>query len=71
MNYAKNYLNTRNLAAMIRESAASGKVEKAAGGLGAREKRREQVSETPDFDTVRATYMNYVQDMFKESIQNL
>lgn len=69
MNYAKNYLNTRNLAAMIRESAAEGKVEKAAGGLGAREKRREQVSETPDFDTVRATYMNYVQDMFKESIQ--
>lgn len=69
MNYAKNYLNTRSLAAMIRESAASGKVEKAAGGLGAREKRREQVSETPDFDTIRATYMNYVQDMFRDNIQ--
>lgn len=69
MNYAKNYLNTRSLAAMIRESAASGKVEKAAGGLGAREKRRDQVSETPDFDTIRATYMNTVQDMFRDSIQ--
>lgn len=69
MNYAKSYLNTRNLAAMIRESATSGKVEKAGGGLGAREKRREQLAEEPDFETIRAQYINTVQDLFKDNIQ--
>lgn len=70
MNYAKSYLKTRGLADMIRESAASGKVEKAGGGgLAARTERRQEFLEKPDFETIRATYMNVVQDMFKENIQ--
>jgi hypothetical protein len=40
MKYAKNYLNTANLADRISESVAEGKSLKAAGGLGAREERK-------------------------------
>jgi hypothetical protein len=69
MNYAKSYLNSKTLAAKIRESAATGKVEKAGGGLASREKRREDAMAAPDFETIRAGYMNMVQDMFRDNIQ--
>lgn len=66
MNYARNYLNVSSLAEKIRQSASVGKVEKAAGGLAARERRREMATEEPDFEVIRAQYMNMVQDMFGE-----
>lgn len=67
MNYARNYLNVSSLAEKIRQSASVGKVEKAAGGLAARERRREMATEEPDFEVIRAQYMNMVQDMFSEA----
>lgn len=69
MEYAKSYLNSRGIADKIRESAATGKVSKAGGGLASRETRRAEFLKEPDFAEIRATYMNNVQDMFSESIK--
>lgn len=69
MEYAKSYLNSRTLADKIRESAATGKVSKAGGGLASRETRRTEFLKEPDFEEIRASYMNSVQDMFRDSIQ--
>lgn len=69
MEYAKSYLNSRTLADKIRESATTGKVSKAGGGLASRENRRAEFLKEPDFGEIRASYMNLVQDMFRDSIQ--
>jgi hypothetical protein len=70
MNYARNYLNSRSLAATIREAAAAGNKAKPAGGLASREERRQNFLKEPDFGEIRATYMNMVQDMFRQRIQD-
>lgn len=64
MNYARGYMNVQGLAEKIRESAKTGKVAKPAGGLAAREERRKEFLEEPNFEEVRAQYLTFVQDMF-------
>ncbi len=65
MDYGKNYMNTVGLADRIRESAAAGKKEKAAGGLGAREERRvAREQQDVDFGSIRAGYLNDIRDIF-------
>jgi hypothetical protein len=64
MNYGKNYLNASNLAEEIRMGASQGKVTKVAGGLAGREETRKELTTKPDFEVVRANYMNDIVDMF-------
>lgn len=64
MNYSRSYTNTLSLADRIRESAKTGQVAKPAGGLASRETRREESLEAPDFEEIRARYLNFVQEMF-------
>jgi hypothetical protein len=69
MKYAKNYLNTANLADRISESVAEGKSLKAAGGLGAREERKKtRLEGDADFETIRAGYFNDIRNMFSDVI---
>jgi hypothetical protein len=65
MKYARNYLNVTSLADQLLESVSQGKVDKPAGGLGAREERRKAREEGDvDFDTTRANYINDIRTMF-------
>jgi len=64
MNYGKNYLNASKLAEEIRSGASQGKVTKVAGGLAGREEIRKELTTKPDFEVVRANYMNDIVDMF-------
>lgn len=67
MKYAKNYLNTVSLADQLLQATAEGRVGKAAGGLAAREQRREaRLSMDADFETVRASYINDIRNMFSD-----
>lgn len=63
MDYVQNYQNTVNIADQILDSAQSGGETRAGGGLAAREKRRELSTEVPDFNQVRAQYMNTVRNL--------
>ncbi len=66
MNYARNYLNASSLADRIREASTKGEKVTLAAGLGAREEPKRIEMEEPDFEQVRAQYMNTVRDMFKQ-----
>ncbi len=69
MKYARNYLNTASLADRIKESAAEGKSLKAAGGLGAREDRKQaRLEGEANFEETRASYFNDIRNMFADAI---
>lgn len=69
MNYARNYLNTANLADRIRESMIEGQKVKPAGGLAARQERQKaRKEETADFEVIRANYMNDIRNMFSDFV---
>jgi len=65
MDYSKSYQTVKSLSDRIRDAASTGKVEKASGGLGARLKDPQGIADT-NFDEVRARYMGFVQNMFKD-----
>lgn len=71
MKYARNYLDTANLADRIRQSSSEGKSLKAAGGLGAREERkRARIEGETDFEVIRANYINDIRDMFSSALSS-
>ena len=62
MDYSQNYFQATFLVDRIRKAAAEGNKTKLYSGLGARMQENEKKLE--DFDTIKAHYMQSVQDMF-------
>lgn len=62
MDYSKNYFQATFLVDKIRKAAAEGNKTRLYSGLGARMEENEKKLE--DFDTIKAQYMQSVQDMF-------
>jgi len=62
MDYSQNYFQATFLVDRIRKAAAEGNKTKLYSGLGARMEENEKKLE--DFDTIKAHYMQSVQDMF-------
>lgn len=63
MDYSKNYFQATFLVDRIRKAAAEGNKTKLYSGLGARMQENEKKLE--DFDTIKAQYMQSIQDMFE------
>jgi len=64
MEYGNNYKVVSNLAQRIRDAAAEGKSIKVSSGLASRDGTAKNIAPTKDINEIRATYMNYIQDMF-------
>ena len=64
MEYGNNYRVVSNLAQRIRDAATQGKTIRPSSGLASREGTAKSVDPTENINEIRATYMNYIQDMF-------
>lgn len=64
MRYANSYFTSAQIADRIRQGAQEGKKVKPGLGLASRERTQTRSMDLPDFDEIRAEYMNLVQDMF-------